>query len=290
MEDPLCIMTEEQKLAKLKEMRCVDCETALATRLCEQCGDKYCTACYLSAHPKGGKRESHTFVRVGPIECEECNDCVAVRWCTQCDDPFCLACWDKMHGKGNRHFHRYCKIDSEGNVSPRQWDGEGAFVGIHSGVSENKRMESVQDWNQEDHYINSTTMNESDGVHQNTNDSISWVQYFDEGGIPYYYNSVTGEYTYDNPRYDTNLYFDNTEEVTDQPNAFCNQDYQYASNGYDTSPFQTPMDPFGFSGQNTMDYQNSGSIWESHYDQYGNIYYYNRITGETTYDLPVIQE
>ena len=55
VDDPLCTLTEEDRLAKQREMTCVDCEDAQATRLCDQCGDKYCTPCYVAAHPKGGK-------------------------------------------------------------------------------------------------------------------------------------------------------------------------------------------------------------------------------------------
>lgn len=50
---------------------CVECEEKDANRLCKQCNDRYCTACFNKTHA-GGKRASHTFVQIGPIDCSEC--------------------------------------------------------------------------------------------------------------------------------------------------------------------------------------------------------------------------
>ena len=105
----------------LSSIICVDCEDRKASVLCNQCEDFFCTKCYSAAHPKGGKREDHTFTRIGPIDCEECQETFAVRWCTQCEGPFCLLCWKTIHKSGQRASHPYCRINSDGNVSPRTW-------------------------------------------------------------------------------------------------------------------------------------------------------------------------
>eukprot|EP00567_Pseudictyota_dubia_P018134 CAMPEP_0197439178 /NCGR_PEP_ID=MMETSP1175-20131217/5984_1 /TAXON_ID=1003142 /ORGANISM="Triceratium dubium, Strain CCMP147" /LENGTH=916 /DNA_ID=CAMNT_0042969043 /DNA_START=547 /DNA_END=3297 /DNA_ORIENTATION=+ len=195
-----------------EEPKCVDCETANASRLCDQCGDGYCTACFIKAHPKGGRRESHTYVRIGPVECEECQSGVpAVRWCTSCDDPFCLKCWESIHKTGNRAQHAYCKIDGE-NVSPRAWTADGGeLAGIFPGGRYAAAMNPQQGSGD---YEQGLQQSQQMGVaahselqmqyemQYNTGQAdagTSWSTQYDANGIPYCVDSLTGHSTYDSP-------------------------------------------------------------------------------------------
>jgi len=316
IEDPNAVLTEEEKISRRKERVCVDCEKALATRLCDQCGDKYCTQCYLVAHPKGGKRESHTFVRVGPIECEECSIQIASKWCTQCDDPFCQECWIKIHSKGKRSFHRYCNIDTNGNVSPRELDVEGNYNGAFSTEeSEEIDYDSIpkQEWHQSDHII------ENDGVDENhfINDFPIWSQYADENGIPYYHNRETGESTYHNPYNEDETYIGYAEGTSTQDISYVPEEqvnFSVSSNennenmprqesqtgrSYLDVPTETtaynhlqqiPTIPEECMINNNPVSTNIYSNWGSAYDHVGNVYYFNHITGESTYDIHSIKK
>ena len=58
---------------QLKEaQRCAECEDADASRLCDQCGDQFCAACWVLVHVGPGKRKDHTFVPINRPECAEC--------------------------------------------------------------------------------------------------------------------------------------------------------------------------------------------------------------------------
>ena len=318
IDDPLLIMTDEEKRSQEKELTCVDCEKAKATRLCHQCGDKYCTACYLIAHPKGGKRATHTFVRIGSVECEECNNCLAKRWCVQCDDPFCIECWKKIHEKGNRSMHRYCNIDKSGNVSPRQWDPNGDFVGIYGRdgnseiinaytCSKNDASQMPFDkWCHEDHYVGSTTSNailasnEETQLNSNENSQWYWSQYNNEDGIPYFYNSMTGESTYENPfelanqtsfannHTATNSYRTQSNYLNrnaDNPNHFHGntiENYEGNSEGVSVpgDAFFNMREQYAIPGNLNGLYQNH---WDQDYDNQGQMQYHNSVTGEISY-------
>ena len=178
------------------EIKCVDCDRVRASRLCDQCGDSYCTSCFEKAHPKGGKRESHTFIRVGSIECEECRaGVIAVRWCTSCDDPFCMICWETIHNTGNRARHSYCKIDTEGNVSPRAWETDGSSKGVWPGGMYKNMTNPQQGFRAHD----TGRGNQSEIQHEGSQlgAGVHWSAHYDNNGMLYYYDETTGQSTYD---------------------------------------------------------------------------------------------
>jgi len=258
---------------------CVDCEKVRATRLCDQCGDKYCASCYDKAHPKGGKRESHTYMHIGPIECEECTTSTAVRWCTQCDGPFCMDCWTSIHTNGSRAYHGYCNIDSEGSVSPRAWTADGSAAGVfpYGNIDPNNEGEMDDTEGLPAGDFNQTQANIAPGL--GTDDTTyerRWSTHHDENNVTYYYDEVTGESTYENP-------FENPVGITSIQ--------QYEQQSWEVGTYESTnnvqIDEAGFSGlvgnnqwkadEQTLGYQNpNGSrVWgagdavnEYEYDPY----------------------
>ena len=179
---------------------CTECSTSIATRHCDQCDDKYCTVCYNTVHPNGGRRALHTYTCIGPIECEECGREIAIRWCTQCDDPFCDMCWDKVHSRGNRTNHGHCIIRSDGTVSPRAWRADGSTAGMYMPGS-NIQQQSISEYKQ---YGDWHTSDRNDGEpdaywHYQNELSEKYSQHYDESGNIYYFNNETGESSYEAP-------------------------------------------------------------------------------------------
>uniref|UniRef100_A0A7S2NT19 WW domain-containing protein n=1 Tax=Leptocylindrus danicus TaxID=163516 RepID=A0A7S2NT19_9STRA len=190
--------------AEIVHAKCDDCDEAIATRQCDQCGDKYCSACYTRAHPKGGRRELHTYVHIGPIECEECSQKQAKKWCTMCDGPFCLSCFEKMHSRGYRSLHAYCNIYKSGNISPRAWGPDGSAAGMFVPGSTydagNNTMDGGEwyDGDEEEFTEHEYDKFYEDGDPSGIYDGV-WSTHYDEEGNAYYYNSETGESLYDYP-------------------------------------------------------------------------------------------
>ena len=205
---------------------CVNCETKKASLFCSQCDDSFCTKCYTLAHPKGGKREKHTFIRIGAIDCEECGDTFAVRYCVRCDGPFCITCWNSIHNRGNRTRHEYCRINSDGNTSPRIWTSDGSLAGINplgnqteiiseenyteinsNGNQMHEHYQYAQNEGSEINYPINDLIGKYNGMDQNfdINTTDEWVIYQDNEGYNYYYNQITGESTYDAPGYSEDL-------------------------------------------------------------------------------------
>lgn len=190
--------------AEIVHAKCDDCDEAIATRQCDQCGDKYCTACYTRAHPKGGRRELHTYVHIGPIECEECCQEQAKKWCTMCDGPFCQSCFEKTHSRGYRSLHAHCNIYKSGNVSPRAWAPDGSAAGMfvpgstydagNNVVDEGEWYDGGADKFNE---FNAHEYNEFYEDDPNNTYDGAWSTHYDEEGKVYYYNSETGESMYD---------------------------------------------------------------------------------------------
>ena len=94
--NPLKTMSEQEKLAQLAERRCSECDTADASRLCDQCGDKFCAACYAGVHSTGRRRQ-HTYTIINVAECAECDNDYATLFCRICDEYFCANCFSHLH-------------------------------------------------------------------------------------------------------------------------------------------------------------------------------------------------
>ena len=184
---------------------CSECDRAVATRHCEQCEDCYCTTCFKTSHPQGGRRALHTYVAIGPtIECEECEHKAASRWCIQCDDPFCSNCWEKIHARGKRVYHTFCNIRGDGSVSPRAWNSNGTHAGIFNPIHES--IENYEFTGNEgtcfdtsDIYPDNSKCHYENIKNECFTENTVWTSHYDEMGNIYYYNNFTGESSYDEP-------------------------------------------------------------------------------------------
>ncbi|GMH70342.1 hypothetical protein TL16_g05387 [Triparma laevis f. inornata] len=280
IDDPLKSMTEEEKDAKEKETKCADCEKNEATRLCNECGDKYCTSCYAEAHASG-KRAEHTFVRIGPIECEECGMALAVKWCTACDDPFCSDCYDKIHSRGKRRLHAFCNIDSHGAVSPRAWGADGQPAGVFSGGKlgvGGGALDMAEDYGNMETYASDQAGAESFG---SVDPSQEWSLYYTDDNLPYWYSNVSGETTYDMPA-----------GAPAAPGMEATTTGYVEEVGVDPPPMeQQEQNSSWLTNAAEEEVEGGGGElpegWEAFVDDDGNTYYYNAGSGESTYDFPV---
>ena len=296
IEDPLKAMTEEEKEAKEKETKCSDCEKAEATRFCNECGDKYCTACYNQAHASGARAE-HTFERIGPIECEECQSVLAVKWCVQCDDPFCEECYEKIHSRGKRRLHACCNIDSHGNVSPRAWGRDGQPAGVFRGG----KLQGGGSLNMGEDYGETAYGGEYGGGEGfgRVESGEEWSIYETEDGTPYWYSNVTGESTFEDP---TGKPVDSggpaqavvsaeggANSVSDAPSM--SEGTQQQNKSWLTNEIEKEEEDYEETAASaTNNVEGGGNLpqgWATYTDDDGTTYYYNDRTGESTYNFPV---
>eukprot|EP00730_Choanoeca_flexa_P015459 TRINITY_DN7102_c0_g1_i2.p1 TRINITY_DN7102_c0_g1~~TRINITY_DN7102_c0_g1_i2.p1 ORF type:complete len:925 (+),score=196.84 TRINITY_DN7102_c0_g1_i2:56-2830(+) len=56
----------EAEITDHSEGACIECEERAATRICDQCQDEYCDACFASLHRRG-KRKEHTYTAKEPV-------------------------------------------------------------------------------------------------------------------------------------------------------------------------------------------------------------------------------
>ena len=137
-----------------------------------------------------------------------------------------------------------------------------------------------------------------------------WDQYFDDAGVPYFFNTITGESTYDAPasrpqsppadehherawiqQQDDNgdWYWYNTltgaAQYEEPPNVNQVQHYDRTQH-YDDQQlvhyddYGQAVDPY------YADDADQRPDWSQHQDEAGNWYWYNAATGESTYDQP----
>eukprot|EP01063_Lacrimia_lanifica_P015757 TRINITY_DN22423_c0_g1_i1.p1 TRINITY_DN22423_c0_g1~~TRINITY_DN22423_c0_g1_i1.p1 ORF type:complete len:846 (+),score=321.01 TRINITY_DN22423_c0_g1_i1:51-2588(+) len=79
--------------------KCGECEVAIATWECEECGEIYCEDCKEMVHSKGRRKQHTKFV---PLQiCGQCQACVAAVECLDCEMVFCQACSMFIHEAGN---------------------------------------------------------------------------------------------------------------------------------------------------------------------------------------------
>jgi hypothetical protein len=118
---------EKKKTKKELKKLCIECSERVAIRLCNECGDQFCTKCYKATHMLGARRH-HTFKCIGPKDCNECENVLAIRFCVTCDENYCDKCWRKLHSHGKRVFHPYSEISTEGRVDKRIFTMDGDQV------------------------------------------------------------------------------------------------------------------------------------------------------------------
>jgi hypothetical protein len=210
--------TGKKKRSVGQEHLCVECVKRVAIRRCVECGDNFCTKCYKETH-SSGSRKQHTFEAIGPIDCTECEEELAERWCISCDEPYCDSCWRKVHSKGKRRYHPFSQVQEDGNIDARIFTIDGEQIHNYDASYSQSRFE-------EEMQTSTVTMDESmwteggnrislvlrlirflDYSQQQDDytaleqygDASEWASYYDENNVPYWYNSSTGESTYEDP-------------------------------------------------------------------------------------------
>jgi hypothetical protein len=194
IDDPDLLEAEEEERKRQLGQVCSECSDRVAIKLCDQCGDTFCTPCYRSCHTAGA-RKLHTHTALGPLDCSECEIVLAERWCVTCDEAFCDECWRKMHARGKRRFHPFSDVSARGKIDDRVYTMDGTEVSAYSAAQ-------VQDsW---EHAVNEERLQDAqtylDAQHAAAEAAMAnWAEYADEQGYPFWYNQVSGESTYDRP-------------------------------------------------------------------------------------------
>lgn len=192
---------DDEEDEKMKKKMCSECSSRIATRGCDDCGDKYCTKCFKSMHTTGSRR-THTYKDLGPKDCAECEDVLSERWCVSCDEAFCDRCWRKVHSKGKRRFHPYSEITPEGRIDKRIFTMDGAQVDGYDPTNAQQQQDGEGEYQEEydeNAYYAEGGYDEGYAEAPLEETQEEWSAYNDEEGTPYWYNNYTGESTYDDP-------------------------------------------------------------------------------------------
>lgn len=123
----------------------------------------------------------------------------AVRWCIVCDDPFCALHWDDLHRRGARSMHPFCAIDLSGSIDNEALNSQGVKQGRFDGVG-------PQSQGGGDDGLGNMSVVEEEGEDNSEGSAVKegggeeWAVFTDEQGAAYWYNNVTSETTYDDPK------------------------------------------------------------------------------------------
>ncbi|KAH7484581.1 Abnormal spindle-like microcephaly-associated protein-like protein [Phytophthora ramorum] len=188
----------EEESDKDEDKLCVECEEEDARRLCANCQDVFCDACYEKLH-HSAKREMHTWKAIGSLRCIECEKMRATRWCSVCEDPYCLGCFTIIHSKGNKTTHQWTDMATFKKARKQQQkakEEESAqtydeFLQSteYQYVTEYAAAEAAREAREAQAYAQSYTQ-----VYEVSEDYRGWMTLVDEAsGQTYYYNSQTGE-------------------------------------------------------------------------------------------------
>ncbi|TYZ62082.1 hypothetical protein PybrP1_005670, partial [[Pythium] brassicae (nom. inval.)] len=96
---------------------CCDCGLLVATRVCEQCDEEFCSACFERIHGYSVRKREHAWTALEIVKdelgsdkdayCIECDLRRASRLCNLCGDGFCDACFASAHEKGKKQQHTW---------------------------------------------------------------------------------------------------------------------------------------------------------------------------------------
>lgn len=105
---------------------CCDCGLLVATRMCEQCDEEFCAACFERIHTHSLKKREHAWTPLEIVKdelgsdkdayCIECDLRRASRLCNLCGDGFCDACFVSAHEKGKKQQHTWIPWESFAQV------------------------------------------------------------------------------------------------------------------------------------------------------------------------------
>ena len=194
VEDPDVLEAREMEKKKMAETLCCECDERAAIKFCRECGDKYCTPCYRNSHATGTRRK-HNPEPLGPLDCNECEQVLGIRWCIACDECYCDDCWRKVHSHGKRRFHAFSEVNSKGRIDSRVLTIDGTESAAYDATYPTQMNEQEA---QQDAYAEaSQEYTELAAAQQDF--AAQWAEYADDDGYTYYYNTETGESTYDNP-------------------------------------------------------------------------------------------
>lgn len=163
---------------------CIECEDEDARRKCDQCEDFFCDACFEKLH-QSAKRREHTWKAVGATRCIECEKMKATRWCEECQDPYCLGCFAIIHSKGNKSAHKWIDMAAFRKASrlKPQAEAEGESAQTYDEYMRSAEYQYVAE-----------AVEEPDDWQAPGAATSAWAQLVDaSSGLPYYYNSLTGE-------------------------------------------------------------------------------------------------
>lgn len=194
VEDPDVLEARELEKKKMAETLCCECDERAAIKFCRECGDKYCTPCYRNSHATGTRRK-HNPEPLGPLDCNECEQVLGIRWCIACDECYCDGCWRKVHSHGKRRFHAFSEVNSKGRIDSRVLTIDGSESAAYDATYPTQMNEYTQ---QQDEYAEASAEYTELAAAQE-DFAAQWVEYTDDDGYTYYYNTETGESTYDNP-------------------------------------------------------------------------------------------
>lgn len=196
-------LSGKKKRAPGQEHLCIECVKRVAIRKCLECGDNFCTKCYKETHSTGSRKQ-HTYEPIGPLDCTECEEELAERWCISCDEPYCDSCWRKVHSKGKRRYHPFSQVREDGHIENRIFTIDGEQVhNYDASYAQNRFDEEKQAATAESQWADGDFSNyesqTNDGSAYSLEMDSPWNEYYDENNIVYWYNSTTGESTYDDP-------------------------------------------------------------------------------------------
>ncbi|KAI2503862.1 TH1 protein [Fragilaria crotonensis] len=129
----------------------------------------------------------------------------------------------------------------------------------------------------------------------NTNNQNHWTKHTNDEGIEYYYNEDTGETTWDKPDDYVDDELDDNQDNGTSDEHFHAGEEENNNNKKKNQPLQdmdmdnNPSSPTMIEkedGNDDEEVESSKDKWTSHKDDEGRVYFYNEITGETTWDKP----
>merc|ERR1712098_36669 len=168
---------------------------------------------------------------------------VAIKFCVKCDEAFCDTCWRKVHSKGKRLKHPFYDVNEEGQYSDYCMTIDGEYVNPDELYKWDESTSNSQ-------YFEGGGGDNQEVKGQEYEDQQSgdqWEEYLDENQTQYWYNSIDGTSTYQNPF----------------------EDHTATSSSY--------QDP-------NQEQEQQGEEWTHYLDDQGNGYWYNNFTGETSYE------
>lgn len=110
--------------------------------------------------------------------------------------------------------------------------------------------------------------------------SSNWVECYDEQGNKYYYDTITGASSWDPPTATS------TSTSTDKRTSTASSSSSSSTSSDSGSQEQAALVPLGSSDLSSTSTSATAASWVECYDDQGNAYYYNAITGATQWDRP----